>query len=79
MNKITIVKVVSSNFIFDFFAKFQNLIGKNLTKYEKMVNKGIQQIQQELKNKNITLKWFRYEITQLTNGAMVIMLYGEGM
>ena len=79
MNKITIVKVVSSNFIFDFFAKFQDLIGKNLTKYEKMVNKGIQQIQQELKDKNITLKWFRYEITQLTNGAMVIMLYGEGM
>jgi len=79
MNQITIVKVVSSNFIFDFFAKFQNLIGKNLTKYEKMVNKGIQQIQQELKDKNITLKWFRYEITQLTNGAMVIMLYGEGM
>lgn len=61
----------------DFVAKFQNLVGLNLQSYEKMVNKGIEQIQEELSNKNIKLKWYRYEITQLTNGAMAIMLYGD--
>jgi len=74
---ITINKVVSKNFVSDFFAKIQNLVGDNLTAYEKMVNKGISQIKEELKNKNIELKWFRYETTQLTNGALSILLYGE--
>lgn len=74
---VTIIKVVSRNFIMDFVAKFQNLVGLNLESYEKMVDKGIQQIQDELANKNIKLKWYRYEITQLTNGAIAIMLYGD--
>jgi len=74
---INITKVVSRNFIMDFVAKFQNLVGLNLTSYEKMVNKGIEQVQEELADKNIKLKWYRYEIAQLTNGAMAIMLYGD--
>ncbi len=74
---ITIQKVVSKNFIFDFLAKFQNLFGLNLKYYETMIDKGINQINEELENKNIKLKWYRYEITQLTNGAMAIMIYGD--
>jgi len=74
---INITKVVSRNFIMDFIAKFQNLVGLNLTSYEKMVDRGIKQIQEELASKNIKLKWYRYEITQLTNGAIAIMLYGD--
>lgn len=74
---VTIVKVVSKNFAIDFFAKIQNLIGKNLTGYEKMVNKAIKQIKEDLKEKEIELKWFRYETSQLTNGALSVMLYGE--
>lgn len=74
---INITKVVSRNFIMDFVAKFQNLVGLNLTSYEKMVDKGIEQIKEELRNKEIKLKWYRYEITQLTNGAVAIMLYGD--
>jgi len=45
---INITKVVSRNFIMDFVAKFQNLIGLNLTSYEKMVDRGIKQVQEEL-------------------------------
>ena len=40
-------------------------------------NKAIEQIQKELKEKKIKLKWYRYEVTQLTNGAMAVMLYGD--
>jgi uncharacterized protein YbjQ (UPF0145 family) len=74
---ITITKVVTKNFILDFVARIQNLVGANISFYEKMVQKGIEQIQTELKKRRIKLKWYRYEITQLTNGAMAIMLYGD--
>ena len=59
----------------DIVASMQNIFGMNLTGYEKMVNKGMKQIDDEL-NK-VRLKWYRYEITQLTNGAVSITLYGE--
>ena len=74
---INITKVVSRNFILDMVASFQNIVGLNLTSYEKMVNKGMDQIKDELKEKKITLEWYRYEITQLTSGAVSITLYGD--
>lgn len=77
MKQITKTKVVSRDFITDFIAKFQNMVGANLSGYEKMVNKGMKQIQDELDKENIKLKWYRYEITQLTNGAVSITLYGD--
>lgn len=77
MEAITITRVVTRNFIEDFVAKFQNLVGLNLTSYEKMIQKGVKEIQEELKEKNVKISWFRYEISQLNNGAMAIMFYGE--
>jgi len=77
LEQVTITKVVSRNFIQDFIAKFQNIVGLNLTSYETMVQKGVEQIKQELGKRNIKVKWFRYEISQLSNGAMAIMFYGE--
>lgn len=74
---INITKVVTRNFIMDIVAKYQNMFGMNLTGYEKMIEKGINQIKTELKQKKIILKWYRYEISQLTNGAIAIMLYGD--
>ena len=56
IDQITITKVVSRNFIQDFIAKFQNLVGLNLTSYEKMIQKGIEQIEKELLNKKNKLK-----------------------
>ena len=61
----------------DFVSKFQNIVGLNLTSYEKMIQKGIFQIEEEVKKRQTKLKWFRYEISQLSNGAMAIMFYGE--
>jgi len=76
-NNVRIVRVVTSNFVVDFFSKIHNMLGANMSLYEKMINKGLQQIDDELTEKNIKLKWYRYEITQLTSGAIVIMLYGD--
>ena len=75
MNQITITKVVSRNFIMDMVSSLQNTFGMNLTSYEKMVEKGMNQIREELNNKE--LNWYRYEITQLTNGALSITMYGD--
>ncbi len=77
MKNITITKVVTRNFIMDIVAQLQNLIGSNLTSYERMIDKAIAQIEEELEERKIKLKWYRYEITQLTNGAVAIMLYGD--
>jgi len=77
MKQYRITKVVSRDFITDFIASFQNLVGMNLTGYEKMMDNGMEQIEKEIKDKRIKLKWFRYETTQLTNGAVAITLYGE--
>jgi len=74
---IQINKVVTKNIFIDILAHFQNVFGMNITSYQDMIDKGIKQIEDELKNKKIKLKWYRYEITQLTNGAMAIMLYGD--
>ena len=59
----------------DIIANLQNFFGMNLTSYEKMVDKAMEQIKDEIKDKQ--LSWFRYEITQLGNGALSITLYGE--
>jgi len=74
---ILITKVVTKNFVMDFVAKLQNMVGMNIKTYETMIAKAQEQIEQELKEKKIKLKWYRYEIAQLTNGAMSVTLYGD--
>ncbi len=73
--QIHINKTVTRNFIIDIVANLQNFFGLNLTGYEKMVDKAMKQIKEELEGKK--LSWFRYEITQLSNGALSITFYGE--
>jgi len=72
---IHVNKTVTRNFIIDMVANIQNFFGMNLTGYEKLVEKAMQQINQEIID--IKFNWFRYQITQLTNGALSITLYGE--
>ena len=73
--RVHINKTVSRNFIMDVVSSMQNTFGFNLTSYEKMLDKGMNQIKEELGDKE--LLWYRYEITQLGNGALSITLYGE--
>jgi len=77
IKQIRITKVVTSNFIMDFIAKIQNVFGTNILTYENMINKGTDEIREQLKNDNIEMEWYRYQITQLTNGAIVILFYGD--
>lgn len=63
MTQITVTKVVTRNFIMDLIAGVQNFFGLNLTSYEKMITKGMQQIQEEIIGKK--LNWYRYGIITL--------------
>jgi len=74
---ICITKVVSRNIIVDMISRVQNFLGHNLVGYEKMVDKAMTQIKEELVMNNLVLGWFRFELTQLTNGAVCVTLYGE--
>jgi len=74
-DSIAITKVVSRNFIMDIVARWQNTFGMNLTSYEKMIDKAMDQIHTDLSDD--ILSWYRYEITQLTNGAVSVTLYGD--
>lgn len=75
--RIRITKVVTKNFVLDWWARIQNLFGMNLTTYEKMIDKGMEQIDEQIKEHAYDLDWYRYEIGQLLNGAVIITFYGE--
>jgi len=75
--QVVITKVVSRNIVWDAFAQIQNLLGRNLKSYEDMTARGVKQIEEDIKKQGLEFKWYRYQITQLTNGALVIMFYGE--
>ena len=70
-------RVVTKFFVIDIINAVKNALGMRLTKYEDMIMKAQGEIWDEIRKEKIKLKWYRYEISQLTNGAMAIMLYGE--
>ena len=74
---VHISRVVSRNFIVDFVAKVQNLVGARLSGYERMVNEGTDEIMKEVAKKNLKMKWYRIEMTQLNNDAIALLFYGE--
>lgn len=69
-------KVLTRNFIRDFIARWLNFFGMRIKSYEQMINEGIGLILKELEEEKIELEWYRTEITQLTNGAIAILVYG---
>ena len=50
IDQIHINKTVTRNFIMDIVANIQNFFGMNLTSYEKMVDKAMSQIKEEIKD-----------------------------
>jgi len=77
MKEISKVKVVSKNIFLDFISRIRNVLGKRLPAYEKMLQEAKRQIWEEIEEEEIIVKWYRYEITELTTGALMVLLYGE--
>lgn len=77
MNSIMKSRVMSKNVVIDIVARVKNFFGMRITQYEDLIEKAKKEIFDELDEEGIVLSWHRYQITELTNGALVIMLYGE--
>jgi hypothetical protein len=70
-------RVVTKDLITDSFQGLRNMFGLRLRGYEKMLNKHIEEIMNDLKVE-YTFHWFRISINSLTNGSVMITVYGEG-
>ncbi|MBA7492210.1 hypothetical protein ES702_02759 [subsurface metagenome] len=79
MKEIMKTRVMTKNFIIDFIANIHNMFGSRITSYENMLIKAKKEIWDEIRDEDLKMKWYRYEITQLTNGALVVMLYGDAL
>ena len=78
MGKIRFSKteVITRNFILDFTAKIRNIFGGNIVEYEKNINKTTAKLLSELDNYK-KVHWFRLQVDEVTNGAIMITIYGE--
>lgn len=76
-NIIYFRKVVSKNFVADFIASIQNFLGVNLVSYESLIDKAMTQLKEDINKSKQRVKWFRIEITELTNGSLAVLYYGE--
>jgi len=77
MQQVHISRVVTRNFVVDFIAGVHNILGRRMSGYEKMMQNGTEDIWKEVKERNLKMTWYRYQITQLNNDAIAILFYGE--
>ena len=73
---VWVSKVVSRNFMSDFMSNVKNILGGRLKSYEKMLDKGLSDAQEEFAEKYPTAVDVRMEISEFTNGAMAIIIHG---
>lgn len=71
------VKVMSRNFISDFFGGLRNIIGGEIKTYTKLVEQTIKELYDSLLEKHGELRNVRIETSELTNGAIQIIVWGE--
>ena len=75
--KFTITRVCTKDLITDSFQGIRNLFGLRLRGYEGMINKNLNEVIKEMEDK-YEVDWWKFSINPLTNGSVMITLYGEG-
>ena len=71
-------KVATKNFFIDMLQTFRNLFGMELKGYEDLLDKGTAALLEKANLNFSKIEWFRFSINELTNGAIMITIYGEG-
>jgi hypothetical protein len=74
---VRITRVVTRNWLADLWSRAQDIFGKRMTNYEKMIGIGYDQIFEEVHQNGWKMKWYRIEMTLLTNNAIALLFYGE--
>ena len=77
MEKFTITRVVTKDIVTDSFQGIRNLFGLRLRGYEKMIDKHLNDII-KLADLKYKVDWYRFSINPITNGSVMITMYGEG-
>lgn len=77
MKDFAITKVVTRNLIVDSFQSIRNTFGMRLRGYESVISKTIKELQIEMRLR-YQVKWYRMSINPLTNGSIMITIYGVG-
>jgi len=75
--RFNITRVVTKNIVLDSFQGLRNFFGLRLRGYEGMINRSIKEIT-ELAELQYDIDWYRFSINPLTNGSVMITMYGEG-
>ena len=77
IQKFTITRVVTKDLITDSFQGIRNMFGLRLRGYEGMINKNLNEVIKEMEDK-YEVDWWRVSINPLTNGSVMITIFGEG-
>ena len=70
------VVVKTRHFLADFFQSIRNMIGMNLTSYERMIEDAVEEALHKLKTKYPNAYDIKISTTQVINGACEIIVYG---
>lgn len=73
MKKFHKAKVISRNFITDWIQGIRNMFGLELKGYTNVINKGINEMMEEIPKNT---KWYKIDVEEL-QGAFMILVYGE--
>ena len=74
----TITRVCTKDVFTDSFQGIRNLFGFRLRGYEKMIDKHLNEVIKEMGEQYI-VDWWRVSINPLTNGSVMITVFGEGL
>jgi len=71
------VVVKTKHFLADIFQDVKNMVGMNLTAYEKMIEDALGEAYMKITKKYPEVYDIKFTTTQVTNGACEIICYGK--
>jgi hypothetical protein len=75
--KFSITRVYTKNIVTDSFQSIRNIFGLRLRGYETMINNGTKELIEFAENKFGDISYWKLNINPLTNGSVMITIYGE--
>jgi len=72
-----LTRVVTRDFVRDFFEGLRNFFGLRLRSYEKMIQKASTEMLEEMRLTYKNIKWYKMDIEHLSKNSAMIVIYGE--
>jgi hypothetical protein len=75
--RFSITRVYTKNIVTDSFQGIRNIFGLRLRGYEGMINQGTKELIELIEIKFENISYCKLNINPLTNGSVMITIYGE--